>query len=119
MNIALALGAVSALAVGLEAAAQSPLDAGAPAPKIPYVSALAGYRAFGEVETADWRRLNDTVGTIGGHAGSIGNAPSPTAGTGTDTSPRSTTPRGSAAPGATSAPAGSAVPARDAAGPMR
>ncbi len=48
---------------------------------IPYVSAFEGYRSFRAGAVGDWRSLNDAVGTVGGHSGSLRDiqAPAPKA----------------------------------------
>lgn len=47
----------------------SPLDARAKVPAPEFRSAFEGYKAYVEQEPADWRRANDEVGRVGGHAG--------------------------------------------------
>jgi len=63
-----------ALLFAADVAAQSPaspLDPAAPTPPLKYESAFRGYRAFEEAEVKSWRELNNTVRSVGGHAGSL------------------------------------------------
>jgi hypothetical protein len=49
-----------------------------PAP-LKYESTFTGYQAYRDGKRGDWRELNDTVRTLGGHAGHIrGSAPEQT-----------------------------------------
>jgi hypothetical protein len=59
----------------LAAPSPSPLDPTAPVPPLTYVSSIAGYRAFGEVEVKTWPQVNETVRSVGGHAGTLSTAP--------------------------------------------
>jgi hypothetical protein len=74
-----ACASLSMQAVAADTPAAPPTSA---APRTPpaYVSALAGYRAWREVEVVPWKRANDEVGRLGGHAGHLrGSSPTPPA----------------------------------------
>ena len=64
------------------AAEAAPATEAARAPRTPpgYVSALGEYRAWREPDLVPWRRANDEVGRLGGHAGHLRGdmAPAPT-----------------------------------------
>jgi len=47
----------------------SPLDAGVKVPATEFRSAFEGYKPFAEQAPVDWRKANDEVGRVGGHAG--------------------------------------------------
>lgn len=47
----------------------NPADARAKAPQVEYRSAFEGYRPFAEQPLRDWRKSNDEVGAVSGHAG--------------------------------------------------
>ncbi len=38
---------------------------------VPYISAFDGYRSFRAGTIGDWRSINDAVGAVGGHSGSL------------------------------------------------
>ncbi|TQV63197.1 MAG: hypothetical protein FNT29_07630 [Halothiobacillaceae bacterium] len=68
------------LAAALPALAAPPADpaqADAPVPALEYSSAFDGYTSFRQAELADWRGVNDAVGTFGGHMGHLPPAPDP------------------------------------------
>lgn len=73
---------VLALCLPALALAQSadPSAGGHPTPPLHYQSAFADYKPWQDIERADWRAVNDTVGgasaASGGHAGH-GTAPAP------------------------------------------
>lgn len=68
----LAIGVVL-LGISASAAATggSPLDPAAQTVPFSYTSAFGRYVAFREIAPEPWRELNETVGRIGGHAGSL------------------------------------------------
>lgn len=83
------------------ALADSPLDPGAPFPPLTYRSAFTGYRAYADTELRSWRKVNETVQMVGGHAGAIGSA---------DGSDTRTEPPNAGMRGTTQAPAPVAIP---------
>ena len=44
-------------------------EAQAAVPLLEYRSVFADYKPFADQELADWRKANDEVGAVGGHAG--------------------------------------------------
>jgi hypothetical protein len=65
---AVALSACTA-APQAPALVKDPADPAAATPAPVYDSAFAGYQPYREPALADWRALNEEVGTVGGHAG--------------------------------------------------
>lgn len=51
------------------AANPDPADAGSPVPLIRYESPFNGFAAREDPQPGAWRKLNDEVGRVGGHAG--------------------------------------------------
>jgi len=65
---AVALSACAA-APRAPASAKNPADPAAGITAPVYDSAFVGYQPYREPALADWRALNEEVGTVGGHAG--------------------------------------------------
>jgi hypothetical protein len=70
----LMLYALAALAAGCSArpapTGPDPRDPGAAAAPV-YRSAFEGYAGFRDPDEADWRRLNEEAGRLGGHRGAM------------------------------------------------
>ena len=64
--------AIAALPVyAADAPPPAPKEGGAPRTPPAYVSAFSDYYAWREPERVPWRRANDEVGRLGGHAGHL------------------------------------------------
>lgn len=91
-------------AAGSSASAQ---PVGAAAPTIDYRSAFDGYNTWRDEPLRDWRKLNDDMRRLGGHAGHLRGAPEPTG-----TTPPERTPSKPTAPAQPAHSHGDAAPAR-------
>ena len=55
-----------------QSAAQTAAQSAAPGPApLKYESTFTGYQPYRDGKRGDWRELNDTVRTLGGHAGHL------------------------------------------------
>ena len=105
---------------GVEASERSPLDAEAVVPQLRYESAFEGYRRLQDLQPADWRAANETVGRIGGwrvysrepDSGAVPQSAQPL----TQQAPTQQAPTQQALPAARNAPAAPMAPAAPATG---
>lgn len=58
---------LAAVTPALAAPPASPEQPDTPVPALEYSSTFSGYTSFRQSELADWRGVNDAVGTLGGH----------------------------------------------------
>lgn len=66
-----ALAALAALAEARSPRPPDPTDPKAAVPTLRYESAFAGYRRAEATEPAPWKKVNEEVGALGGHAGHL------------------------------------------------
>ena len=75
---AVALVALAIAPVRAQTALTDPLSPAPSAMPLAYQSAFEGYRPFRNDEIANWRSVNDTVRSVGGHTGSVRDIAKPT-----------------------------------------